>query len=88
MKRLEFIKKLAEGMKDDFKLEDIINDELCEIAYEMLFDANDVEILSEEEARNYLEEKGVLTYLSDYQFDCIFDGYLDKCWDAAQDNWG
>ena len=88
MKRLEFIKKLAQNINDDFQLEDLINEELCEIAYELLFDANDEVILSELDAQNYLEEKGIFKFLSPYQFDNIYGGYLDKCWDNSQDNWG
>lgn len=99
MKRLEFVKKVAQSLRDESNLEDILNEEICEIAFELLCKGDKGEFHYIEDSKCFLEEErlskyfelekaGLLKYLSDYQLDNLYDGYLDRQFNRQQDNWG
>lgn len=88
MKRLNFVKKLAQSLHDTYTVEDIVNTELSNIALEMMWEDSDYEGFPfEEDARTFLEEKGLLKYLSDYQLGNIYDAYTDKRQEAQFYGW-
>lgn len=85
MKKLEFLKKLTENLNNLNKLEDVIDEEISELAYEELINSN--EYFEYEDAYCYLKEKGITQLLSNYQYDTIYDYYLENYIDQSYVDW-